>query len=246
MKVIPLNEMPKARGPRRSGHPSPRCAIRASAPSSLTYALAMMADNIEHVISYWMVFQKFHSPALGRLRRGVALAAVPAVLGRRRRARRPLRSAPPHPVRHGAVHRRLARLGLFLHHRHAADVARHGAAGDPRLRRRAVADPEPAAALRHRRPGRPAERGAPQRDRALSRRAGRPGGGRRDHADARAVARHPAQHAVLPAAGAVAGERALRSALPQGRAAAAARGARLRRHRADRARHRRAAASSSR
>jgi MFS family permease len=28
-------------------------------------ALAMMADNVEHVISYWMVFQKFHSPALG-------------------------------------------------------------------------------------------------------------------------------------------------------------------------------------
>ena len=31
----------------------------------ITYTLAMMADNIEHVISYWMVFQKFHSPALG-------------------------------------------------------------------------------------------------------------------------------------------------------------------------------------
>src|SRR5207245_10079345 len=30
----------------------------------LTYVLAMMADNIEHVISYWVVFQKFHSPAL--------------------------------------------------------------------------------------------------------------------------------------------------------------------------------------
>lgn len=29
-----------------------------------TFALAMMADNIEHVISYWVVFQKFHSPAL--------------------------------------------------------------------------------------------------------------------------------------------------------------------------------------
>ncbi len=27
-------------------------------------ALAMMADNIEHVISYWMMFEKFHSPAL--------------------------------------------------------------------------------------------------------------------------------------------------------------------------------------
>jgi MFS family permease len=25
----------------------------------------MMADNIEHVISYWLMFQKFHSPALG-------------------------------------------------------------------------------------------------------------------------------------------------------------------------------------
>jgi MFS family permease len=31
----------------------------------ITYILAMMADNIEHVISYWMAFQKFHSPALG-------------------------------------------------------------------------------------------------------------------------------------------------------------------------------------
>jgi len=31
----------------------------------ITYTLAMMADNIEHVISYWMVFKKFESPALG-------------------------------------------------------------------------------------------------------------------------------------------------------------------------------------
>jgi MFS family permease len=29
-----------------------------------TYVFAMMADNIEHVISYWVVYQKFHSPAL--------------------------------------------------------------------------------------------------------------------------------------------------------------------------------------
>ena len=27
--------------------------------------MAMMADSIEHVISYWVVFQRFHSPALG-------------------------------------------------------------------------------------------------------------------------------------------------------------------------------------
>src|SRR6201747_98233 len=30
----------------------------------ITFVLAMMADNIEHVISYWMLYQKFHSPAL--------------------------------------------------------------------------------------------------------------------------------------------------------------------------------------
>jgi MFS family permease len=32
-------------------------------------ALAMMADNIEHVISYWVLYQKFHSPTLA----GVAI-----------------------------------------------------------------------------------------------------------------------------------------------------------------------------
>ena len=31
----------------------------------ITYTLSMMADNVEHVISYWMMFQKFESPALG-------------------------------------------------------------------------------------------------------------------------------------------------------------------------------------
>jgi MFS family permease len=31
----------------------------------LLSALAMMADNIEHVISYWVIFGKFNSPALG-------------------------------------------------------------------------------------------------------------------------------------------------------------------------------------
>jgi MFS family permease len=31
----------------------------------LTATAAMMADNVEHVISYWVMFQKFHSPALG-------------------------------------------------------------------------------------------------------------------------------------------------------------------------------------
>jgi MFS family permease len=31
----------------------------------LAATAAMMADNIEHVISYWVMYQKFHSPALG-------------------------------------------------------------------------------------------------------------------------------------------------------------------------------------
>ena len=31
----------------------------------ITTALAMMADNIEHVISYWLLFQKFESTVLG-------------------------------------------------------------------------------------------------------------------------------------------------------------------------------------
>jgi MFS family permease len=31
----------------------------------VTYLLAMTGDNIEHVISYWMAYQKFHSSALG-------------------------------------------------------------------------------------------------------------------------------------------------------------------------------------
>ncbi len=31
----------------------------------LSTTAAMMADNIEHVISYWKIFQTFHSPALG-------------------------------------------------------------------------------------------------------------------------------------------------------------------------------------
>jgi MFS family permease len=30
-----------------------------------TYLFAMMADNVEHVISYWVAFQKLHSQALG-------------------------------------------------------------------------------------------------------------------------------------------------------------------------------------
>ena len=30
-----------------------------------TFMLTMMADNVEHVVSYWVMHQKFHSAALG-------------------------------------------------------------------------------------------------------------------------------------------------------------------------------------
>ncbi|HWZ88146.1 MAG TPA: MFS transporter [Polyangiaceae bacterium] len=34
-------------------------------PFLLTFMLTMMADNVEHVMSYWVMYQKFHSSALG-------------------------------------------------------------------------------------------------------------------------------------------------------------------------------------
>ena len=37
--------------------------------------LSAMGDNIEHVISYWLLFQKFRSPVLGGLRRHQSLDA---------------------------------------------------------------------------------------------------------------------------------------------------------------------------
>jgi MFS family permease len=55
---VPVNGAPSAkRSFAAMRHPGFRAQFT-------TYVIAMMADNIEHVISYWMVFQKFHSPAL--------------------------------------------------------------------------------------------------------------------------------------------------------------------------------------
>ena len=53
--------------PQAAGRPVAFAALRHASFRAyfLTSAAAMMADNIEHVISYWVMFQKFHSPALG-------------------------------------------------------------------------------------------------------------------------------------------------------------------------------------
>jgi MFS family permease len=50
-----------------SSPPRPFDALRLPGfrPFLATFMLTMMADNIEHVISYWVAFQRFHSSALG-------------------------------------------------------------------------------------------------------------------------------------------------------------------------------------
>jgi MFS family permease len=60
---------PAAGGPSgAAGEPRQRAFAALRQPGFRAYfvttALAMMADNIEHVISYWVMFEKFHSPAL--------------------------------------------------------------------------------------------------------------------------------------------------------------------------------------
>jgi MFS family permease len=51
--------------PAHNPKPFEAMRIRGFGPYVATLMLTMMADNVEHVISYWVMFQKFHSPALG-------------------------------------------------------------------------------------------------------------------------------------------------------------------------------------
>jgi Na+/melibiose symporter-like transporter len=61
-----LNVMPPAKTVQPAPAPRSFAAMRNGGfrAQFSTYVIAMMADNIEHVISYWVLFQKFHSPAL--------------------------------------------------------------------------------------------------------------------------------------------------------------------------------------
>ncbi len=67
-----------------------------------TFMLTMMADNVEHVISYWVAFQKFQSPALG----GFAVVShwLPFLLF----------SVPVGALNDRVDSRRLIQLGAFL------------------------------------------------------------------------------------------------------------------------------------
>jgi len=69
----PVIETPTQLNPDNRASATPKPARRAFSSFSngdfriyfLSSTAAMMADNVEHVISYWVIFQKFHSPALG-------------------------------------------------------------------------------------------------------------------------------------------------------------------------------------
>jgi MFS family permease len=69
-RVTSSQRLPLSTASPSSQPPSPHRAFAAlRTPGFAIYlagsALAMMADSIEHVISYWMIYEEFQSPALG-------------------------------------------------------------------------------------------------------------------------------------------------------------------------------------
>ena len=210
-------------------------------------ALAMMADSIEHVISYWIMFQKFHSPALA----GFAIIShwLPFLLFSIYAGALADRFDPRRIIQIGMLLFMAASIGWgyffvtdTLQMWHAVVLlVLHGFAG------RALGPG--GQLLIHDIVGerRSAERGAAQRHGALARPPARPGGRQRDHCSwRRPDLRHFRQCAVLPAAAASGcGRRRMARASASRRPPAAA-VARLRRRRSRRARRSPATAPSSR
>src|SRR4051794_7370643 len=68
VRAPPLRAEENTRVPAAGPRPAPRrfAALRNRdcRPYLIGGALAMMADNIEHVVTYWVLWQRFHSPAL--------------------------------------------------------------------------------------------------------------------------------------------------------------------------------------
>ena len=73
--------------------------------------LMMGGDNLEHAITYWVMWQTFHSPVLAGLAVLTPLAAASVLLDPVRRTRRPVRLPAPDPALGPAVHRGLDHLG---------------------------------------------------------------------------------------------------------------------------------------
>ena len=162
----------------------------------ITFLLTMMADNIEHVISYWVAFQKFHSAALGGfavvshwlpfLLFSVAVGALNDRFDSRRLIQRARCCSSRVSLGWGYF---FVTDTLQMWHAMVL-LALHGCAGVFWSTSSQVLLYDIVG------PAAPAERGAPERDRALPRRAGRPRRGQPDHAHARADARHLPQHAA--------------------------------------------------
>jgi MFS family permease len=76
---VKIPEAPVETPPKTPALPRSALHLRGFRAFFVTYLLAMMADNIEHVISYYVAFEKFHSTALS----GFAVIAhwVPFLLG---------------------------------------------------------------------------------------------------------------------------------------------------------------------
>ena len=173
-----------------------------------------MADSIEHVISYWILFEKFQSPALG----GFAIIShwLPfllfsiwsGALADRFDPRRIIQA------RHGAIHWRIRCLGRLVSCSMSSKCGMqwfclivHGFAGvlwAPAL---------PAPGARHRGTRATPQRGSAPRHRALPGAPGRTGGRKRTDAHRGLGARYPAEHADLSAAATMALDGPLRAAL---------------------------------
>jgi len=72
-----IPETPLAPGPAANAADRTRFAALKN-PDCRNYiggaSLSMMGDSIEHVITYWVIFQQFHSPALAGFAVGVVVA----------------------------------------------------------------------------------------------------------------------------------------------------------------------------
>ena len=167
-------------------------------------AMAMGADSIEHVISYWMIFEKFHSPALA----GYAVIShwLPFLLFSIYSGALADRFDPRRIIQIGMVLFMLCSLAwgiLFITDTLAVwhtvvILAVHGIAGVLWAPASQLSD------SRHRRAREALQCRAPDGDIAHARPTGRSRHRRRAAARARPVARHPGQRAVLCAARVVA------------------------------------------
>ena len=124
-----MSETPTPRNVSGDAHESPKSFAALRHPQYriyfITTALAMMADNIEHVISYWVLYQKFHSPTLA----GIAIHDLHMLRGHEGRQRGTQRDQRGPPQRRFIQQRRSVQELLHLFERRGRQEARQGGRG---------------------------------------------------------------------------------------------------------------------